>query len=76
MTSYTTFESNIQCEEFNGVSEAEYNEVMAVLAEEAAAFESYAEWSVEVSGEEEPVKNWLGGYKNRRSGPTHEGWAI
>ena len=63
MTSYNTFDSNIQCEEFNGVSEAEYAEVMAIMAEESEAAEGYGEWAEEVE------KDWLGGYSNRLPGP-------
>jgi hypothetical protein len=68
MESYNTFDANVQCDELNLVSEAEYDEVMAVMAEEAAALESYAEWSGQVE-EGEPVKDWLGGYSNSRKGP-------
>jgi hypothetical protein len=74
MTSYT-FEANIHSEESIFVTPEEQEEVFKLMAEEAAA-EGYAEWSAEVSGEEEPVKDWLKGYTNRQSGPTHEGWAI
>ena len=65
MTSYNVFDSQIQCEEFNGVNEEEYAEVMGLMAEEAEAAEGYAEWSAEV----EEAKDWAGGYTNRRQGP-------
>ena len=70
MTSYNTFDSNIQCEELNGVSEAEYDEVMRLMAEEAEGYKALGEWSEEVE------KPWLNGYTNRLPGPTHEGWDI
>jgi hypothetical protein len=63
MTSYTTFDANIQCDELNAVSEAEYDEVMRLMAEESEASEGYEEWSEEVE------KDWLGGYRNRQPGP-------
>jgi hypothetical protein len=71
METYTTFDSNVQCEEDSAVSEAEYNEVMQMMAEESAAFEGVGEWSEEVE-----QKDWLGNYSNRQDGPTHEGWMI
>ena len=76
MTSYNTFAfDSIQCEDGHEVSEAEYNEVMQMMAEEIEATNAYNEWSAEVE-EKEPVKDWLKGYSNRQSGPTHQGWAI
>lgn len=73
---YTTFDCNVQCEEFNGVSEEEYAEVMALMAEESEAAEGYGEWSEQVEQATEPVKDWQGGYTNRREGPKHQGWDI
>ena len=63
MTSYNTFDANIQCEENGAVSEAEYDEVMQLMAEEAKGFKAFGEWSEEVE------KDWLGGYTNRLIGP-------
>ena len=61
---YNTFDANVQCEEGYAVSEDEYNEVMALMAQESEDFEGYEEWSEEVEG-----KDWLGSYSNRREGP-------
>ena len=47
------------------MSEVEYAEVMAMMAEESEAEQGFAEWSAEV----EEAKNWLGGYNNRFQGP-------
>jgi hypothetical protein len=76
MSEYNTFAfDSIQCEDGNAVSEAEYNEVMQLMADSSASFEGYAEWSEQVE-EKEPVKDWLRGYSNRQTGPTSNGIAI
>ncbi|MFP5265577.1 MAG: hypothetical protein ACLGJB_27120 [Blastocatellia bacterium] len=45
MTSLNNFLSNVYSEETYSVSESEYDEVMTLMAEDAAEFEGYAEWS-------------------------------
>jgi hypothetical protein len=75
MTPYNTFDSKIQCEEFNEVSPEEYAEVMREMAEEHAAFEAAGEWSASLE-EEEPEKDWLGNYFNSTDGPTYGGIDI
>jgi hypothetical protein len=74
MTIYNTFDSKIQCEEFNEVSPEEYAEVMALMAEEHAAFEAAGEWSASL--EEEPEKDWLGNYSNSTEGDTYNGLDV
>lgn len=75
MTYYDTFDSKIQREEFNEVSPEEYAEVMQLMAtEEPEDFEGYAEWSQSL--EDEPEKDWLGGYSNNSDGATYNGIAI
>ena len=71
MAEYTIIDSQIHCEELNLVSEAEYNEVMQLMAEEAEVAEGYKAWSESLE-----EKDYLGGYSNRKAGARHEGWAI
>jgi hypothetical protein len=75
MTSYTTFDSSIQCEEFNEVSPEEYAEVMAMMAEEYGAAQGAAVWSASLE-EEEPEKDWTGNYSNSTDGPIYNGCDI
>jgi hypothetical protein len=45
MTSISKFDSSVYSEEMMTVSEAEYDEVMQLMADESSEFEGYAEWS-------------------------------
>ena len=45
MSGYNKFDAEIYSEEMQPVSEAEYDEVMAEIAEESEGFEGYGEWS-------------------------------
>jgi hypothetical protein len=75
MTYYSKFDVSIQCEESMEVSPEEYAEVMAMMAEEHAAFEAAGQWSAEVE-EKEPEKDWLGNYSNDTDGPNYGGIDI
>jgi hypothetical protein len=72
MTYYTKFDTSIQCEEFNEVSPEEYDEVMALMAEDSEPqdFAGYSEWS------ESLEKDYLGGYSNSTDGPSYNGIDI
>ena len=48
MSGYNKFDSEIYSEELQPVSEAEYDEVMAMIAAESEGFEAYGEWSAQV----------------------------
>lgn len=45
MTSIPDFDTHVHCEELYGVSEAEYDEVMSLMAEDGDGWQGYAEWS-------------------------------
>jgi hypothetical protein len=45
MTSISKFDSSVYSEETMTVTEAEYDEVMQLMADESSEFEGYAEWS-------------------------------
>jgi hypothetical protein len=45
MSGYNKFDSEIHSEELQPVSEAEYDEVMAMIAAESEGFDGYSEWS-------------------------------
>jgi hypothetical protein len=75
MTYYTKFDSSIQCEESMDVSPEEYAEVMAMMAEEHAAYEAAGQWSASLE-EEEPEKDWTGDYSNSTDGPSFNGIDI
>jgi hypothetical protein len=77
MTYYDSFDCKINCEDFNQVSEDEYNEVMAMMAEENEALanlptDDQQAWEVE----QESAKDWLGNYSNVDHGKTYNGIAI
>jgi hypothetical protein len=48
MSGYNKFDAEIYSEELQPVSEAEYDEVMAMIAEESEGFEGYGEWSAQL----------------------------
>ena len=48
MSAYTKFDSEIYSEELQPVSEADYDEVMAMIAAESEGFEGYGEWSAQL----------------------------
>jgi hypothetical protein len=52
-----TFDSKIHSEELFTVSEAEHDEVIQMIAEEAAGFEGYGEWSAALESENFTVRN-------------------
>jgi hypothetical protein len=45
MSGYNKFDSEIYSEELQSVSEAEYDEVIAMIAAESEGLEGYGEWS-------------------------------
>jgi hypothetical protein len=69
-TVYNTFDANCYSEERAQVSESEYDEVMAMMADDHEALEGYGDWSTEIE------KDYLGGYSNLISGPTYNGLDI
>jgi hypothetical protein len=77
MSQYTTFDANIQCEEFNAVSESEYDEVMQMMAEESEGFALMPETEqAAFEAEQDSLKDWLGNYSNIDNGATYNGIAI
>jgi hypothetical protein len=48
MSGYNKFDAEIYSEELQSVSEAEYDEVMAMIAEESEGFQGYGEWSAAI----------------------------
>jgi hypothetical protein len=77
MTYYDSFDCKINCEDFNQVSEDEYNEVMQMMAEENEALadmpqDEQTAWE----SKQDRLKNWLGGYSPMVDGDTYEGIAI
>jgi hypothetical protein len=52
-----TFDSKIHSEELFTVSEAEHDEVMAMLVAESDGFAGYGEWSAELESENFIVRN-------------------
>jgi hypothetical protein len=68
---------NSQCEDFNQVSEDEYNEVMQMMAEENEALADMpTDEQVLWEREQDKAKNWLKGYSPIPEGETYEGIAI
>ena len=51
------YESNVYSEELFPVSEAEHDEVMAMLAAESEGFAGYGEWSAALESENFIVRN-------------------
>jgi hypothetical protein len=80
MTFYDTFISKIQCEEFNEVSPEEYDEVMALMAEESEAQEGFGNWSDEDQrlweAEQDRLKKWTAKYSSNVDGDSYEGISI
>ena len=79
MKDYTSFDSNVQCEENAQVTPEEYDEVMQLMADEYQAQEGFGTWSAAV--EEKPAavedgKDWLNGYSNSTDGPDYNGIDI
>ena len=77
MTYYDSFDCKSNCEDFNQVSEDEYNEVMQMMAEENEALadmpqDEQTTWE----RKQDQLKNWLGGYSPMVDGDTYEGIAI
>jgi hypothetical protein len=70
MTYYNSFDSKIQCEEFNEVSPEEYDEVMMLMAQESEAQVGFGNWSEAVE------KDYLKGYSNSTDGPSYNGIDI
>ena len=77
MSYYDAFDCKIICEDFNQVSEEEYNEVMQMIAEENEALADYpADEQTEWMREQESLKDWAGSYSNVDHGPSYNGIAI
>jgi hypothetical protein len=77
MTYYDSFDCKANCEDFNHVSEAEYSEVMQMMAEENEALENLPLDDQQVwEREQDSLKDWTGNYTNNISGPTYNGIAI
>ena len=77
MTYYDSFDCKINCEDFNQVSEEEYNEVMRMMAEENEALANLPETDQEQwEREQESQKDWLGSYTNVDHGNFYNGMAI
>jgi hypothetical protein len=77
MTYYESFDCKANCEDFNTVSESEYNEVMALMAEENEALadmptNEQTAWE----RKQDCLKDWLGNYSNIDSGATYNGIAV
>jgi hypothetical protein len=71
MTSYSKFDTQIQCEEHNEVSPEEYAEVMRLMADEHSQdFEGYSEWS------ESLEEDYLSGYSNNNDDASYNGISI
>jgi hypothetical protein len=77
MTYYDAFDCKSNCEDFNQVSEDEYNEVMAMMAEENKALADMpSDEQVAFEAEQDSLKDWLGNYSNIDNGKTYNGIAI
>ena len=77
MTYYDSFDCKINCEDFNQVSEDEYNEVMAMMAEENEALADMPQdEQVLWEREQDKAKDWLTGYSPITDGETYEGISI
>jgi hypothetical protein len=85
MTYYYSFDTSIQCEEFNEVSPEEYDEVMQMLADESDAHEGFGNWSDETERqavleqeafEQSQEKDYLKGYSPITDGDSYPGIAI
>ena len=80
MTSYNNFDSEIYSEELSIVAESEYDEVMALLAQEHEAQEGFADWSAEDQklweAEQARLKNWSGKYSPSADGDSYAGIAV
>jgi hypothetical protein len=77
MTYYDAFDCKANCEDFNQVSEDEYNEVMRMIAEENEALANMPQdEQVLWEREQDKAKNWLSGYSPIVDGKTYNGIAI
>ncbi len=77
MTYYDAFDCKANCEDFNQVSEEDYNEVMQMMAEENEALTLMPETEqVAFEAEQDSLKDWLGNYSNIDNGKTYNGIAI
>jgi hypothetical protein len=80
MTYYDSFDSKIQCEEFNEVSPEEYDEVMMLMAQESEAQEGFGNWSDEDQrlweAEQDRLKKWTAKYSPNIDGDTYGAIAI
>jgi hypothetical protein len=77
MTYYDAFDCKSNVEDFNAVSETEYDEVMQMMAEENEALadmpqDEQTAWE----RKQDSLKNWLSGYSPITDGDTYEGIAI
>jgi hypothetical protein len=77
MTYYDSFDCKINCEDFNQVSEDEYNEVMQMIAEENEALANMPQdeqttWE----RKQDSLKNWPTDYSPITDGDTYEGISI
>ena len=77
MTYYDSFDCKSNCEDFNHVSEDEYNEVMQMIAEENEALADMPQdEQVLWEREQDKAKDWLKGYSPMVDGETYEGISI
>jgi hypothetical protein len=87
MTFYNSFDSKIQCEERNEVSESEYDEVMMLMAQESEAQDGFGTWSDQTERQaaleqdaleriQANKKAWLKGYSPNVDGDSYAGIAI
>ena len=57
MSGYNKFDAEIYSEEFQPVTEQEFDEVMAIIADEGEAMQGYASFSSELESENFIVRN-------------------
>lgn len=57
MSGYNKFDAECYSEELQPVTEQEFDEVMAIIADEATGFEGYAKFSSELESENFIVRN-------------------
>jgi hypothetical protein len=77
MSYYDGFDCKANCEDFNAVSEEDYNDVMRMMAEENEALADMPQdEQTTFEAEQDNLKDWLGNYSNIDNGKTYNGIAI
>jgi hypothetical protein len=77
MAYYDSFDCKSNCEDFNQVSEDEYNEVMQMIAEENEALANMPQDEQVIwEHKQDQLKAWLNGYSRITDGETYEDISI